>query len=169
MKRIVIEKMFVYILGFLFCFITSLNQGTSSSNAEQEFLNGISSTMKTYNYVKTECLTCDLKYMQEDNSIKFEYNANIDDVRIKTISAEFNLNYANDLNGIYSLLSELYSDNISTYSNEIQKMLNDYTTTGEEQMWQDLNSDRQLTLRINKTTSVGKDYQLYYSITAFNR
>ena len=169
MKRIVIEKIFVYILGFLFCFITSLNQGTSSSNVEQEFLNDVASIMKSYNYVETECSICDLKYIQQDNSIKFEYNANIDDVTITAISAEFNLNYVNDLNSIYSLLSELYNDNISKYNNEIQTMLNNYITTGEEQMWQDLNSDRQLTLRINKTTSAGKDYQLYYSITAFNR
>lgn len=169
MKRIVIEKIFIYILAFLFCFITSLNQGTNSSNVEQEFLNDIESTMQTYNYVETECLTCNLKYIQEDNSIEFEYNANIDNVKIKTIHAEFNLNYTSDLNNIYSLLSELYNDNVSTYSNEIQKMINDYTTTGEEQMWQDLNSDRQLTLRINKTTSVGKDYQLYYSIINIKR
>ena len=84
MKRIVIEKVFIYILGFLFCFITSLNQGISSSNAEQEFLNDIASTMKNYNYVETKCFTCDLKYIQEDNSIEFEYeyNANIEDVQI---------------------------------------------------------------------------------------
>jgi hypothetical protein len=165
MKRIVIEKIFIYILCFLFCFVTSLNQGTISSNVEQEFLNDIASTMKTYNYVETECLTCDLKFIQEDNNIKIEYNANIDDVKIKTIDAEFNLNYTSNLNNIYSLLSKLYKENISTYSSEIQKMINDYTTTGKEQMWQDLNSNRQLTLRINKTTSIGKDYQLYYSIT----
>ena len=36
-------------------------------------------------------------------------------------------------------------------------------------MFQDLNIDRQLTLRINKTTSTGKDYQLYYSIMGLNR
>ncbi len=164
MKRIVIEKIFIYILAFLFCFITSFNQGTSSSNVEQEFLNDIESTMQIYNYVKTECLTCDLKYIQEDNSIEFEYNANIDDVKIKTIHAEFNLNYTSDLNNIYLLLSKLYNDNISTYSNEIQKMINDYRISGKEQMFQDLNRDRQLTLRINKTTSTDKDYQLYYSI-----
>lgn len=164
MKRIVIEKIFIYILGFLFCFITSLNQGASSSNAEQEFLDNVSSTMQIYNYVETECLTCDLKYIQEDNSIEFEYNANINDVKIKTIHAEFNLNYTSDLNNIYLLLSKLYNDNISTYNNEIQKMLNDYRISGKEQMFQDLNEHRQLTLRINKTSSTDKDYQLYYSI-----
>lgn len=169
MKRIIIEKIFVYILGFLFCFITSLDQGTRSLKTEQEFTNYISSIMQTYNYVETECQICELEYIQEDNSIRFKYNVNIDTVKIKEITAKFNLNYASDLNNIYLLLSklydDLYDDDISTYSDEIQKMINDYTTTGDEQMWQDLNSDRQLTLRINKTTSSGKDYQLYYSIT----
>lgn len=169
MKRIVIEKVLVYTLGFLFCFITSLNQGTNSSNAKQDFLNNISSTMRNYNYIETECLTCDLKYIKDDNSIKFKYFVNIEDVKIKTIDAEFNLNYSSNLNSIYLLLSEIYSDNISTYSNKIQKMIDDYTKTGKEQMWQDLNNDRQLTIRINKTTSAEKDYQLYYSIIAFNR
>lgn len=167
MKRIAIEKIIVYILGFMFCFFISLNQGKSSSNAEQEFLNNVSSIMKKYNYVETECPTDDLEYIQNDNSIILSYIKYPKEVQLSTIHAEFNLNYGSDLNSIYSLLSELYDENISIYSNEIQKMIRDYTTTGEEQMWDDLNSNRQLLLGIKNTTSIGKDYKFYYSITAF--
>lgn len=67
------------------------------------------------------------------------------------------------------LLSKLYKDDITIYSNDINKMINEFKLNGTEQTFQDLNSDRQLTLRINKTTSVGKDYKLNYSIMGLNR
>ena len=168
MKRIVIEKIFVYTLGFLFCLITSLNQGNKALNIEHDYLNDIASTMRKYNYVQKECLVCDLEYAKSEDIIDFEYDINPEKLKIKKISAEFNLNYTNDLNNIYSLLNELFSDDVSTYNNEVQTLLNNYAKNGEEQMWQDLNNDRQLTLRIEKTSSIEKDYKLYYSIVVFN-
>ena len=168
MKRLLIEKILIYILGFLFCFFTSLSQGTSSLNAEQQFLNNISSIMKAYNYVETEYITGDLKYIQNDNNIILAYKAYPEKVQLKTISAEFNLINEDNLNNIYSLLSELYDEDISIYNNKIQKMISEYTKTDKDQMWQDLNSNRQLTLAIEKSTSKGKNYQFYYSITVFN-
>lgn len=167
MKRIAIEKIIIYILGFMFCFFTSLSQGTGSSNFKQEFLNNISSIMQKYNYVETEYITGDLKYVQNDNSIILSYRTSPKNVQLKTVHAEFNLNNESNLNSIYSLLSEIYNENISSYDNEIQKMIRDYTTTGDDQMWDNLNSNRQLVLRIEKTTSTGKDYQLDYSIFVF--
>ena len=144
MKRLLIEKIFIYILGFLFCLFTSLNQGTSSLNVEQQYLSNISSIMKTYNYVKTEDIAGDLNYIQNDNSIILQYKAYPEKVKLKKIYAEFNLINEDNLNNIYSLLGELYDEDISIYNNEIQKMKSNYTITGEEQMWQDLNNNRQL-------------------------
>lgn len=168
MKRLLIERVIIYILGFLFCFFTALSQGNKASNVEQDFLNNISTIMNNYNYAKTENITGDLEYIQNDNSIILEYKVYSQKVQTKTIRGEFHLNYANDLNSIYSLLSDLSKENILKYNNEIQKLIKDFNSTGEEQMWQDLNSDRQLTFRIEKTSSVGKDFKLYYSAMIFN-
>ncbi len=169
MKKILLEKLLVYTSLFILLFMISSNEGTIAANTEQEFLDSVAKTMQTYNYTQTDGITCDLKYVQEDNSVTYNYNTSLNEVKIKYISAEINLNYSSDLNNIYSFLSKLYNDDISIYSSEIQKMINDYTTTGQSQIFHDLNNERQLTLEITSTTSIGKDYQLYYSITAFNR
>jgi len=168
MKGLIIEKIVVYTLGFIFCLVVGLNQGEKSLNIENEFLREIDNIVIENNYIKTDCLTCDLQYMKDNNSIKYEYNTYTEEVKIKTLNVELNLSYTDNLNDELLFLSKLYKDDITIYSNEINKMINEFKLNGTEQMFQDLNSDRQLTLRINKTTSVGKDYQFYYSIMAFN-
>lgn len=169
MKGLIIEKIIVYMLGFIFCLVVGLNQGEKSLNIETEFLKEIDNIVLENNYTKTDCLICDLQYVKDDNSIKYEYNTYTEEVKIKTLNVELNLSYTDNLNDELLFLSKLYKDDITIYSNDINKMINEFKLNGTEQTFQDLNSDRQLTLRINKTTSVGKDYKLNYSIMGLNR
>ena len=168
-KGLIIEKIIVYILGFIFCLIVGLNQGEKSLNAETEFLKEIDNIVVENNYTKTDCLTCDLQYIKNDNRIEYEYDSYPEEVKIKTLTVVLNLSYTDNLNDELLFLNKLYKDDITIYSNDINNMINEFKLNGTEQMFQDLNSDRQLTLRINKTTSTGKDYQLYYSIMGLNR
>lgn len=171
MKRIVIEKFIVYTLSFI-CLITySLNQGTLSATIEKNFLENTESIMRSYNYVKNNKYPVEkeLTYEQGDNIVQYKYNINPKKIKIKNLYVYLQLNYIDDLNNIYLFLNKLYPEDVSVYSNEIQKMINNYNNSKEKQMFQDLNNNRQVTLRIEKTTSIGKDYQLYYSIFNIER
>lgn len=168
MKRIIIERIIVYVVTFIFFFTISSKQGSSKSNVENEFFNNIADTMEKYNYTKKDWdLDNNLDYSQGNNKIHYRYYASTEEIKIKNFDAWINLNFTDDLNDVYKFLNELYKEDISIYNNKVQKMISDFKATGKEQMLQDLSSDRQLTLIITKTDSLEKDYELCYSITNF--
>lgn len=167
MKRLVIERVIVYVLFIAFILFSSISNGNKSLDVEQRFVNDIESKMKSYNFVSSDCYNCDLKFTKDQDSVTYKYEVYTEKVKVKNMEAVLNLSYESNLNDYYDFLNGLYTDNVSKYNDEIMKMIDEYRKTGEMQIFQELNSTRELTLEISTPVSLN-GYRLRYSIFGLN-
>lgn len=171
MKRIIIEKIIIYIVTFIALFTIASKDDNKYNDTKETFINTINSKMEKCNYVNTSNTnynhTTELRYKKEDNEIYYELHTKKDSAKITIFRAELNLTLNENLNDTYTFLENLYDEDFSQYDREINNLINKFISTGDEQTYQDLNADRQNTIRIEKSSSNGKDYKLYFRAIVF--
>lgn len=169
MRNIILRRIIIYIIAFIVCLVFSINSAKSSDNAYQNFYDNLNSIMQKHNYVNEnkDTIAYDLKFLNGNNYVRYQLKKTKNETLVKDISSETHLYYNENILTTLNFLNEVYEkEDLKLYQNEIQNLINKYQTTNEDEMFQDLDENRQVTIGIESSND--KDFKLYYSVRVFN-
>ena len=164
MKRIILERLVVFSIACLFLFTSASNESKEIQNIEDSLVSDIANLMEKYNYEKEDTIVFDLQYTQDNNRIYYDYDITSEEIKSLSITAHINVKFEDDLNSTYEFLNALSKKNISIYDNEIQDMVNNFISTGEEQEISKTVDNRNLIFIIRNSNFDEDDYELYFHI-----
>lgn len=169
MRNIILRRIIIYIIVFILLLLLSLNYAKSSDNAYQNFYDNLNSIMQKYNYVdeNKDTIAYDLKFLNGNNYVRYQLIKSKNETIVDDIHSEIHLYYNENILTTLNFLNEIYDkEDLKLYQNEIQNLINKYQTTNEAEIFQDLDENRQVTVRIENSDE--RDFILYYSVTIFN-